>query len=202
MGPHPRDDDPELAGHLHQNVENIGVLVSRAERDITRHQRVVERFTRLIGRPRTLYIVAFVVIAWAAFNLEAPRLGLARLDEPPFFWLQGVVSLGALLTTIMVLTSQNRQLQVAQQRAHLDLQVNLLAEQKVAKVIALLEELRRDLPNVVNRRDSVAEKMQEPVDPAAMASAIEQSLNQAANSAGRREKSDADEADGEDEDTG
>ncbi len=196
MGPRARDDDTDLAGHVHQNVENIGVLVSRAERDITRHQRAIERFTRLLGRPRTLYVVVGLVVAWIAFNLEAPRLGIARLDDPPFSWLQGVVSLGALLMTIMVLTSQNRQLQVAQQRAHLDLQVNLLAEQKVAKVIALLEELRRDLPNVVNRRDSVAEKMQEPVDPAAMASAIEQSLNKAET----HEASDDDDDDEEEED--
>ncbi len=174
-------DDRDLAGHIHQNVENIGALVSRAEQKITRHQRAVERFTRVIGRPRTLYAVAFVVIAWALFNLAAPRLGLPRLDEPPFFWLQGAISLGALLTTIMVLTTQNRHLHLAEQRAHLDLQVNLLSEQKVAKLIGLIEELRRDLPNVVNRRDFVAEQMQEPVDTAAMASAIEQTLSQAAD---------------------
>jgi uncharacterized membrane protein len=188
-------DDPDLAGHVHQNVENIGVLVARAERKITRHQRAVERFTRVIGQPRTLYAVAFAVVAWAVFNLEAPRLGLPRLDEPPFFWLQGVISLGALLTTLMVLTTQNRHLRLAEQRAHLDLQVNLLSEQKVAKLIALIEELRRDLPNVVNRRDSVAEKMQEPVDPAAVASAIEQSLSQAANDAGDERDSGEEERD-------
>jgi len=171
-------DDPELADHFHQNIQNIGALVTAAERKITRHQRAVERFTRTIGRPRTLYFVVGVVVAWALFNLTAPSLGLHRLDEAPFFWLQGLISLGGLLTTVMVLTAQNRHLHLAEQRSHLDLQVNLLAEQKVAKLIALIEELRRDLPNVVNRRDSVAEQMQEPVDPAAVASAIEQTLSQ------------------------
>jgi uncharacterized membrane protein len=183
MAPHTRHDEPDLAGHVHQNMENIGAIVTAAERKITRHQRAVERFTRVIGRPRTLYLIASVVLAWALFNLAAPRLGLHRFDEPPFFWLQGLISLGALLTTVMVLTTQNRHLHLAEQRAHLDLQVNLLSEQKVAKLIGLLEELRRDLPNVVNRRDSVAEKMQEPVDPAAMASAIEQTLSQASENA-------------------
>ena len=176
-------DEPDLAGHVHQNVENIGALVTAAERKITRHQRAVERFTRVIGRPRTLYIIVGVVLAWALFNLAAPQLGLHSFDDPPFFWLQGLISFGALLTTVMVLTTQNRHLHLAEQRAHLDLQVNLLAEQKVAKLIGLLEELRRDLPNVVNRRDSVAEKMQEPIDPAAMASAIEQTLTQATQEA-------------------
>lgn len=185
MAPRTRQDDPDLAGHVHQNVENIGALVNAAERKITRHQRAVERFTRVIGRPRTLYVIAGLVVAWALFNLAAPRLGLYRFDEPPFFWLQGLISLGALLTALMVLTTQNRHLHLAEQRAHLDLQVNLLAEQKVAKLIGLLEELRRDLPNVVDRRDPIAEKMQEPVDPAAMASAIEQTLSQATQEAER-----------------
>jgi uncharacterized membrane protein len=179
----PHKDEPDLAGHVHQNVENIGAIVSMAERKITRHQRAVERFTRVIGRPRTLYLIGGAVIAWALYNLAAPALGLHRLDEPPFFWLQGLISLGALLTTVMVLTTQNRHLHLAEQRAHLDLQVNLLSEQKIAKLIALIEELRRDLPNVVNRRDSVAEQMQEPVDPAAMVSAIEQTLSQATQEA-------------------
>lgn len=187
MAPHTRQDEPDLAGHVHQNVENIAALVTAAERKITRHQRAVERFTRVIGRPRTLYLISSVVVAWALFNLAAPQLGLHRFDEPPFFWLQGLISLGALLTTVMVLTTQNRHLHLAEQRAHLDLQVNLLSEQKVAKLIGLIEELRRDLPNVVNRRDSVAEKMQEPVDPAAMASAIEQTLSQATQDTKRAE---------------
>lgn len=43
--------------------------------------------------------------------------------------------------------------------------MTLLVEQKVTKVIALIEELRRDLPSVQNRVDSQAEAMQEVVDP-------------------------------------
>ncbi|MEO5728715.1 MAG: DUF1003 domain-containing protein [Byssovorax sp.] len=176
-------DDTDLAGHVHQNVKTIGELVSETERKITRHQRAVENFTHVIGRPRTLYAVIAGVLAWVLVNFIMPRLGLARLDEPPFFWLQGVVTLAALLTTIMVLTAQNRQLQLAAQRSHLDLQVNLLTEQKVAKVIALIEELRRDLPNVVNRQDQLAQRMQEPVNPATVVSALEETLSQAADAA-------------------
>jgi uncharacterized membrane protein len=37
--------------------------------------------------------------------------------------------------------------------AHLDLQINLLTEQKVTKLIRLLEELRADMPGVRTRHD-------------------------------------------------
>lgn len=81
-------------------------------------------------------------------NVALREVGLAEFDPAPFFWLQGGVDLGALLTATVVLTKQNRSARLAEQRAHLDLKVMLLTEQKTAKLIDLLEELRRDLPNV------------------------------------------------------
>jgi uncharacterized membrane protein len=78
--------------------------------------------------------------------------------------------------TTMILTTQNRQNREAEKRAHLELQVSLLTEQRTAKIVALLEELRRDLPSVKDRPDPVAEAMQETVAPAAVISALEQSL--------------------------
>lgn len=73
----------------------------------------------------------------------------------------------------MVLTTQNRQSRHAERHAQLDLQVNLLAEQKVAKLIALVEELRRDMPSVPDRVDPVAEGMTEPLDPEVVLTVLE-----------------------------
>jgi uncharacterized membrane protein len=83
--------------------------------------------------------------------------------------------------TTMVLLTQNRQAKQAEHRRHLDLQVTLLVEQKVTKVIALIEELRRDLPSVQNRVDSQAEAMQEVVDPQTVLSALEGMLQEGDN---------------------
>jgi uncharacterized membrane protein len=82
----------------------------------------------------------------------------------------------------VVLTTQSRQSHAFEQRAELELQVNLLAEQKIAKLIALVEELRRDMPTVTNRVDPLAEQMKEPIDPHAVLSALEQT-------AGKRDES-------------
>jgi uncharacterized membrane protein len=49
----------------------------------------------------------------------------------------------------------------------------LLTEQKVTKLIHLLEELRRDLPMVENRHDSEAVALQQRTDPAQVLSALE-----------------------------
>jgi uncharacterized membrane protein len=84
-----------------------------------------------------------------------------------------MVALCALLMTTLVLITANRQTRNTEERSHLDLQVNLLSEHKVAKLIALVEELRRDLPMVRNRVDQEADAMQEAVDPHAMLEALE-----------------------------
>jgi uncharacterized membrane protein len=161
-----------------QNIEAILEVRARQEQGIGRHQRFVERLTRGLGRPRTIYLTLVAASAWILFNLAAPRLSLPVLDPPPFSRLQAVVGLAALLMTTMVLTTQNRQARHAEHRAHLDLQVNLLAEQKIAKLIALVEELRRDLPNVHDRKDPLAEAMTRSVDPGAVSSALERNFEE------------------------
>jgi uncharacterized membrane protein len=134
---------------------------------------MMEVLTAALGRPRTVYVTLSIVVGWVAFNLVTPKLfGWQRIDPPPFFWLQGMVALSALLMTTLVLITANRQTRNAEERSHLDLQVNLLAEHKVAKLIALVEELRRDLPMVRDRIDREADAMQEAVDPNAMIEAL------------------------------
>jgi len=156
-----------------QDVESVASIRARAEQRLDKHQRMMEVLTAALGRPRTVYVTLSIVGGWVAFNLVTPKLfGWQRIDPPPFFWLQGMVTLSALLMTTLVLITANRQTRNAEERSHLDLQVNLLAEHKVAKLIALVEELRRDLPMVRDRIDREADAMQEAVDPNAMIEAL------------------------------
>ena len=163
-----------LSDHISQNIEGV-VALQRREWDATSaSQRRFERVSRFVGRPAYLTGVLLFTVAWMAFNLGCARFGLTPFDPPPFQWLEMLVSFVALVTTTVVLIAQNRQTRFEQQRAHLDLQVNLLTEQKVTKVIHLLEELRRDLPMVKDRHDPQAAGMQERADTAQLASALDQ----------------------------
>jgi uncharacterized membrane protein len=161
-----------------QTVETIAKLHARSEETVTRHQRSVETLTLHFGKPQTLYFIAVAVVLWIALNLTLAVVGISPPDPPPFNWLQAATSLGALLMATTVLATQNRQQRNADERARLDLQVNLLAEQKVAKLISLVEELRRDLPNVKDRADPLAEAMTQAVDPHAVVTALQESLEE------------------------
>jgi uncharacterized membrane protein len=159
--------------HVVRNAHAIAEMHLQAERAVGAHQRAIESGTARLGRPASLYVILAVVALWAFVNALGARLGIRAPDPPPFVWLQGVVGLLALLTATMVLITQNRQSKLIEQRMHLDLQVNLLTEQKTAKLIELLEELRRDLPNVRDRHDAEAEVMQRAAEPLEVVAAME-----------------------------
>lgn len=170
----PRPDFDSLSGHIDQNIESVVALQRREWESVGLSQRRVERLSRFIGRPVYLVALLGLVAGWIVYNLTAPSWGLKPFDAPPFALLDGILSLVALITTTIVLIAQNRQAKLEQQHTHLALQVNLLTEQKVTKLIHLIEELRRDLPMVRDRHDAQATAMQERADTAQVVSAIEE----------------------------
>jgi uncharacterized membrane protein len=162
----------ELKDFIGQNLDAIVEYQTRSEQNLDQHQRIIEAITKNVGRPRFLYGTLLVVVLWVVVHEVLALFGITFFDPPPFSWLQGLITLSALSVSIMVLITQNREAKQTEHRRHLDLQVTLLVEQKVTKVIALLEELRRDLPSVQNRVDPHAEAMQETVDPQAVLNAL------------------------------
>jgi uncharacterized membrane protein len=164
------------AEHRNESVTTVASLRARAERGIGRHQRWVESFTATIARPASLYVFVLSIATWVTYNGAVRSWGGEPFDPPPFSLLQGLVGAASLLVATTVLVTQSRQSRDFEHRAELELQVNLLAEQKVAKLIALVEELRRDIPSVENRVDEVAEMMTQPVDPHAVLSALEETF--------------------------
>ena len=160
-----------------QVSQNIGAVLDfyeREEKKISHPRRFLESVSHFIGQPAFLGFILAFVAAWMLANTVLPHVGGAAFDPPPFFWLQGIVGLGALLTATAVLTRQNRLAKLAEQRAHLDLKVTLLTEQKAAKLIDLLEELRRDLPNVTNRHDPEAAELQQSMNPDLVLAALDE----------------------------
>jgi uncharacterized membrane protein len=148
-----------------ENIEAVGDFYAREEEKLTAPQRMLERTSNFLGRPVFLGSILAFVCLWVLANQILIRSGRAPFDAAPYPWLQGIVGLSALLTATIVLTRQNRLAWLAERRDHLDLKVTLITEQKVAKLIHLVEELRRDLPNVPDRHDPAAAAMQEAMDP-------------------------------------
>ena len=170
----------ELVDIVGENIESIVDLHMRSEKRVSHHQRLIEAVTVNLGRPLFFYFILLFVAAWIGINLLLPHLGIKSFDPAPFSWLQGLVGLSALLTTTVVLITQNRHGKLDDLRMHLNLQVNLLIERKVTKLIDLVEELRSDMPIVENRHDPQAEAMKEPVNPHEVVKNLHQTMQEVA----------------------
>jgi len=162
---------------ISQNIEAIEDYYKREDQRVGHAQRLLERFSAAIGRPWFLGSIVLFVAAWILFNVMAPRVGMSKFDPPPFSALQGIVSLAALLTTTIVLIGQNRLAHLERRREQLELQVNILTEQKTTKLVHLLEELRHDLPMVRDRHDPDAATFQVPTDATGILIALEDAQN-------------------------
>jgi len=162
----------EVSDAIHQNLDKVKQFAEREDAKRTRLQWSVEHVTVFLGQPR--FLVGFVgsCVGWIALDCGLHKLGYAYFDAPPFSLLQGIVTFIGVLITIAVLTRQNRLARVEETRTHLELQINLLAEQKTTKIIMLLEELRHDLPNVQDRQDKHAETLQAATNPDAVLAVI------------------------------
>ena len=148
-----------------QNLEAVLDFYNREEKKISSSQRLIEHFSNLIGQPIFIGIALLFVAAWLLTSIYLQKFHIAEIDPAPFHYLQGLVGLGALLISTIVLIKQNRLGKLEERRSHLDLKVMLLTEHKAAKLIQLIEELRRDLPNVKNRNDEEATNLKQAISP-------------------------------------
>lgn len=163
---------PILPAHIEDTVQAIARLHADHYEQATPLQRAVDRLTAHAGRPQFVAVLTLLLVAWMGFNTLLLVLGHQPLDEPPFFWMQGLVGLAALGMTTLILSTQRREDQLATHREQLTLELAILSEQKAAKIIQLLEELRRDTPDIHNRLDPQATAMSAPTDPQAVLDAI------------------------------
>ena len=161
-----------LPAHIEETVRAIAALHADHRRAATPVERVMYRLTVLVAQPRFLAALTLAIIAWMAANVAMLKLGFTPLDPPPFPWMDGAASVSALYMTAVILATQRREDQLSNLREQLTLELAILSEQKTAKTIELLEELRRDSPNLRDRVDAEADAMSRPADPQSVMEAI------------------------------
>jgi len=161
-----------LPPHIEQTVQAIARLHAEHHKRAPPLQRMVDRLTAIVAQPSFIGAVTLVVIAWIAGNLLLARFTGWRFDGVAFPWLQGAGELATIYITTLVLMSQRHKDELSELREQLTLEIAIMTEQKGAKIIALIEELRRDSPTLVNRIDHQAEAMATPADPDAVHTAF------------------------------
>jgi uncharacterized membrane protein len=122
-----------------ENIRAIARLQTQAQERRTATQRVSDWITVRAARESS---IGFHIVWFAAWILvNSGHLIVKPFDPFPFTLLTTIVSLEAIFLTLFVLASENRLTQDADRRGHLDLQVNLLAEQEMTLVLHMLKEV-------------------------------------------------------------
>jgi uncharacterized membrane protein len=168
------DDSPEtnFPDHVDEAVRSVMQLHSDHHDQATPPIRAVNRITAFIARPQSIALIGLGVAAWVGANAAASMFGLRAIDPPPFPWLEAAMSLFSLFVVMLVLVAQKHEDELNTHRDTLTLELAILSEHKIAKVIQLLEELRRDSPHVQDRVDSQADQMSEPADAGLVLAAV------------------------------
>lgn len=150
---------------------NIHALERRRREDAEQaplEGRVAQAITGFMGSMPFVYLSVTLVVLWIASNLGWIP-GMPRFD-PEFFILAMVASVAAIFLSIFVLIAQNRMASAADRRAELDLQISLLVEHEVTRVVALVSAIADKLG--VSQGDDV-EELKRDVAPEAVLDAID-----------------------------
>src|SRR5205085_4206051 len=112
-------------------------IKAKADSKRTMREKVADRMTSIFGSIIFLLANALFFVVWIIVNTNLIK-GISAFDPFPFTLLTTIVSLEAIILAIFVLVSQNRSMKVDDLREEVDLQINLIIEKEVTKVMKML----------------------------------------------------------------
>ena len=149
-------DEPEvvhpLLSHvIERNIRTITRLRLQTAHERTVQERLADAITSFSGSMSFVYLHILWFGAWLLVNTG--HMGIPPFDPFPYGLLTMIVSLEAIFLSTFVLISQNRFSDAADRRAELDLQIGLLAEHEITRVLQMLDAIQDKL-GIENDADS------------------------------------------------
>lgn len=166
-------DNSALPQHVEETVRTVEDIHQEYHARSTAIDRTIGRIAGAFARPVAIVVLSVVLLLWVIFNSHI-LFSAAPLDPPPYSWLELSLTIFTVYITLLILAAQRRVEILANHREQFTLQLALLNERKTAKVIALIEELRRESPVIPNRLDREAREMSDSVDARSVSKAIEE----------------------------
>jgi uncharacterized membrane protein len=159
-----------LSPVLERNIRAVQRRRQNEEREATIEERVAEAITRFTGSMRFVYLHLALFGFWVLANLGWVP-GVPAWD-PSFVVLAMVASVEAIFLSTFVLISQNRMAAAADKRADLDLQISLLAEHEVTRLVTMVAAVA-DRMGVKTEADADVEEITLDVAPEAVLDELE-----------------------------
>jgi uncharacterized membrane protein len=150
---------PEVAGVVERNIRTLLTHRREEQGSRTRQERIADAIGRFTGSMAFVYIHLVVFGLWFAVNLG--WLSVIPRFDPTFVVLAMVASVEALFLSTFVLITQNRMAALAEQRAELDLQISLLSEHEITRLITLVTAMAEQMGLEVAQDPELAELSQD-----------------------------------------
>ena len=147
--------NPHLANIIERNISTLLEVRNQIDSQKNIQHHTADLITKFSGSLPFVYVHVLWFLVWMAINLG--WLGIPAFDPFPFGLLTMIVSLEAIFLSTFVLISQNRLAEVADQRADLDLQINLLAEYEITKVLKVTNWIANRLNIDAEKKDDELE---------------------------------------------
>jgi uncharacterized membrane protein len=130
--------DSAMAAVVERNIQALLARRMQDEQRLGWQDRLADRITRFTGSMRFVYLHVLLYAAWIVVNLG--WLPVKPFD-PTFVILAMEASVEAIFLSTFILISQNRMTAQAASRADLDLQISLLAEHEITRLISMVTEI-------------------------------------------------------------
>ena len=166
----PPPQPERLNSALERNIRALRERNRQEEQKASLQEKLAGGVTAFTGSMTFVYVHLAVVAAWVGVNLGVVP-GLTRFD-PTFVILATAASVEAIFLSTFVLISQNRAAKAADRRAALDLQINLLTEHEVTRLISLTSAIAEKL-GVQEANDPAIEELERDVAPEAVLDTLE-----------------------------
>lgn len=122
-----------------RNITEICELEKKALARRSVSARIGDAIATLAGKMWFIVMHLLWFAIWLSLNMKTH--GATTFDPFPFSLLTMIVSLESIFLSLFILMSENRSSRVADERNHLDLQINLLAEHENTKMLRMLQAL-------------------------------------------------------------
>lgn len=140
MEPYRDIQNEGLLEAIQRNIE----LMAKIERDFAGQrspgERVADAIANFAGSLAFFVVHVVIVASWILINAGAIPF-IPPFDPFPFILLSATFSVEAIFLSTFVLMKQNRMSRQTDQRAQLDLQINLLAEREMTLVLQMLQSI-------------------------------------------------------------
>lgn len=136
------ETSPDIAGIVNRNIKALVARRGEDENNKPTEERIADSITRFTSKISFGYTHVVVFGVWILLNLG--WFGIKPFD-PSFVALQLITAVEAILLSTFVLMSQNSLDAQADKRADLDLQISLLAEHEITRLITLVTAIGKKL---------------------------------------------------------